>query len=398
MEQAPSITCGAYGMGRVKTGIPCTPNTRHKPTTRSESGARSTIEDMVTPPPPEDKLDRILAAIESSRISMETKISSIAHDVNILRDDHRKLTEKVKQTEQSITTLKPQVTDNTTQMHDLLDRVRFLEGRAEDAEGRARRSNIRVVGLPEGAEGSNTVQFMEDWLRTFTPLEELSPFFSIERAHRVPSRRPAPGSPSRPLLAKLFHYRDRDAILRAARAKGNLEVEGNHIMIFPDYTLAVQHQRSTFQAVKKRLRDLGLKYSLLFPAKLRVVFNGKAQFFDDPAAAWSWMEERVEGTNPASQNDKDWKPVKNNRKKQLHNTIKTNRQTPMQQPNLEQIIRERKRVLETAASLLQAEQPMISTESITDPSSDPESTYTTESRLEEDDPPKITPQMSHDLG
>ena len=385
-------------MGRTKTLIPFTPVARHKPNTRSELGAPTTADDMVTLPPPEDKLDKILAAIESSRISMETKISSIAHDVNILREDHRKLTDRVKQTEQSITTLRPQVTDSTTQTNDLLDRVRFLEGRAEDAEGRARRSNIRVVGLPEGAEGKNAVQFMEHWLRTFIPMEEISPFFSIERAHRVPSRRPAPGSPPRPLLAKLFHYRDRDAVLRAARVRGDLEFEGNRIMIFPDYTLAVQHQRSTFQAVKKRLRDLGLKYSLLFPAKLRVVFNGKTQFFDEPAAAWSWMEERVEGSSPASQSDKNWKPVKNNRKKQPHNTHKTNQQTPTQQPDLEQIIRERKRALETAASLLRAEQTSTSPENTIEPSSDHESTCTTESRLEEDVPPRITPQMSHDLG
>ena len=353
---------------------------------------------MDTLPPPEDKLDRILAAIESSRISMESKISSVAHDVNILRDDHRKLTEKVKQTEQSISILRPEVTDNTTQTHDLLDRVRFLEGRAEDAEGRARRSNIRVVGMPEGAEGKDAIQFMENWLKTFTPMDETSPFFSIERAHRVPSRRLAPGSPPRPLLAKLFHYRDRDAVLRAARAAGNLELEGSRIMIFPDYTLAVQHQRSTFQAIKKKLRDLGLKYSLLFPAKLRVVFNGKTHFLDTPAAAWSWVEERVEGSAPASQNDRNRKPTKNSRKKQLHNTHKTAQQAPTQQPDLEQIIQDRKRALEAAASLQQTQQSPISPENTTDPSSDHESIYTTESRLEDDGPPRITPQMSHELG
>ena len=74
-------------------------------------------------------------------------------------------------------------------------------------------------------------------------------------------------------------------------------------MIFPDYTAAVQQQRSSFTAVKRKLRELKLKYALLFPDKLRVEAFEKIFFFDNPKEAWDWAEKseddpeaaRVEG-------------------------------------------------------------------------------------------------------
>ena len=101
-----------------------------------------------------------------------------------------------------------------------------------------------------------------------------------------------------------------------------------------DYTLAVQHQRSTFLLIKNILRELGLKYSLLFPARLRVVQNGKVHFFDAPADAWTWIEERVEGVGPIAQLDKDWKPVMNKCRKQRRGGHNVCRSIITQPPDL----------------------------------------------------------------
>ena len=46
----------------------------------------------------------------------------------------------------------------------------------------------------------------------------------------------------------------------------------------------------SFMPVKKLLHDLGLSYSLLFPARLRVQSDDKVHFFADPAAEWDWLE------------------------------------------------------------------------------------------------------------
>lgn len=51
--------------------------------------------------------------------------------------------------------------------------MKALESWAEDSGNRSRRNNLKVVGLPEGAEGQDTVAFTEHMLRTLLP--EASP-------------------------------------------------------------------------------------------------------------------------------------------------------------------------------------------------------------------------------
>lgn len=45
------------------------------------------------------KLDQVLAAIELSRVSMEERLGSITTDISLLRDDQRKLADRVKEGE-----------------------------------------------------------------------------------------------------------------------------------------------------------------------------------------------------------------------------------------------------------------------------------------------------------
>ena len=54
----------------------------------------------------------------------------------------------------------------------------------EDLEGRDRRSNIRVIGLPEGSEDLNMVNYLENWLRGEVAKDGMSPFFALDRAHK----------------------------------------------------------------------------------------------------------------------------------------------------------------------------------------------------------------------
>ncbi|KAJ1156020.1 hypothetical protein NDU88_008745 [Pleurodeles waltl] len=58
--------------------------------------------------------------------------------------------------------------------------TRKLEARVEDAEDRARRCNLRVVGFPKGVEGANVEAFLEDWIRKSLPAALLLAVFVRE--------------------------------------------------------------------------------------------------------------------------------------------------------------------------------------------------------------------------
>lgn len=159
-----------------------------------------------------------------------------------------------------------------------------------------RRNNVRAIGIPERVEGKNPVAFIESWLLTIFGKESFTPMFSVERAHRVPMSPLPPGYPPRTFLFKMLNYKDRDVILsKAWKFNGELAMDNTKISLFPDYSAEVQKLRAKFTDVKHRLNSLNLQYAMLFPAKLRVVANGEAHFFEKPSAATQWIDREERG-------------------------------------------------------------------------------------------------------
>lgn len=131
---------------------------------------------------------------------------------------------------------------------------------------------------------------MEQLLPSLLPKARFSPHFYIERTHRILATRRPQGAPPRTFIFKLLHYRDRDTVLYAACLQGELKFENTGLLIFPDYSMETQHQRKSFDQVRAMLRKKGIKYSMLFPAKLRVQDGERVQFFTSPRDAAAWAE------------------------------------------------------------------------------------------------------------
>ncbi|KAJ1130649.1 hypothetical protein NDU88_009000 [Pleurodeles waltl] len=92
----------------------------------------------------------ILATIQGSRVALEGKIETeVAVEVNLLRADLRKVSDKVKVAEGSIMELQTEVGTLPKQMVQASSTVGRLEARLEDAEGRSQQNNIRLLGFPE---------------------------------------------------------------------------------------------------------------------------------------------------------------------------------------------------------------------------------------------------------
>lgn len=240
--------------------------------------------------PGETDFAALMAAITSCQTALTTKIDYVQSDIGLIRRDLDSFRARITTVEQRVSDVEDRQRDQGADIHTLKVKVRHLEAKAEDMENRNRRNNLRILGLPEGEEGNNPVSFTEALLAKLLPQAQFSPFFSVERAHRMPPVRGPPGAPPRTFIFKLLHFKDRDAVLRAARAQGELLYDNTKLMIFPDYSVETQRQRKSFDTVRAKLRDCGLKYSMLFPARLRVQDGGSVKFFTSPAEAMAWIE------------------------------------------------------------------------------------------------------------
>ncbi|KAJ1178088.1 hypothetical protein NDU88_003336 [Pleurodeles waltl] len=106
----------------------------------------------------------ILAAIQESKTALENQIATLAGEVGLLRDDHNKLKDRVKATEEMMNEATPQVKTLTQTMARMDADQKTLAMKVEDAESRSLRHNVRLVGVPEKAEGPSLELFKETWL------------------------------------------------------------------------------------------------------------------------------------------------------------------------------------------------------------------------------------------
>lgn len=190
--------------------------------------------------------------------------------------------------EKSVSLHSDDVTTLQRQVARLNSEVEKLTGKCEDLEGRCRRHNIRIIGIPEGAEGSRPRDFIAGLLQDVLSLDE-KPL--IDRVHRTLRRRPDPQEPPRPFVLRLHYYHVLEDILRKSAAAKQLYYRGKRIQIFPDYPPAVAKRRALFNRARELLRDKpGVRYGLLYPARLLVTHNGTQTSFMDPKKAEEYAE------------------------------------------------------------------------------------------------------------
>lgn len=202
-----------------------------------------------------------LKEIEERTTAVETRISATEHTAD--------------SAEKRITLLESQIQAITEHIDDL--------------ENRGRRKNIRIIGLPEEAEGSNPVSFFGSWIPKLLGLEAKAGRIKIERAHRTLAPKPGPNQRPRPVLIRFHNFVDKQRVLDAARRRGTVKFQDSTIMFFQDLSAAVVRKRKGFDEVKKRLRDIGAKYMMLYPASLKIIHHGEARSFDSPEKAMAFI-------------------------------------------------------------------------------------------------------------
>ncbi|XP_060706777.1 uncharacterized protein LOC132832698 isoform X2 [Hemiscyllium ocellatum] len=176
---------------------------------------------------------------------LEKRTNEVEHRVTVVEADARSFKEEIQ-------ALKTQVCN----LHDQVD----------DLANRGRRKNIWIIGLPEDKEGERPAEFVEDWLQKFLDLETGMRGLKIEKAHRVAARRSGLGQHPRPFLVRFHHYRDKVTVMEASRLQGKdskgLIYEGSEIMFFQGFSVAVIQKQKSYDGVKRRLKELGIQYSL----------------------------------------------------------------------------------------------------------------------------------------
>ncbi len=223
--------------------------------------------------------------------TLQAVLNNIHGSLSTLNDHVTELEHRVGSTEDSITELTKRV--ETSEKENA-----YLKEKADDAENRSRSSNLRFINIPERREGKDMIGVINDLIPLLLGEENFPTAPVIERAHRSPTFTTGNRSSPRPILVKFLHFQDKLKILRLARERGDLTYMGARVHVFPDFSTALVHKRHQFDSVRKKLLAADVRYSLLYPCKLRVMVEGKPKLSRSPEEAETLLHDLSRSSSP----------------------------------------------------------------------------------------------------
>ncbi|KAL7849511.1 hypothetical protein SRHO_G00211340 [Serrasalmus rhombeus] len=216
-------------------------------------------------------LEKALAPISASLSSIRQLADSQNQRLTDLESALSSYSDRIVSMEESLSQLQ-------TENKRLIDKV-------DDLENRSRRSNMRIIGLPEGVEGSDARGFVADLLPKILGQECVPTPPVLDRAHRI-GRSDDARSKSRAMIVRFHYFQDKEKVLRRSRELADqLTFQGRKISFFSDFSTHIIQKRAGFKQVKSRLYERGLKFGVQYPARLWVLLDNKRHFFDKPQEA-----------------------------------------------------------------------------------------------------------------
>lgn len=170
-----------------------------------------------------------------------------------------------------------------------------LQDKVDDLENRSRRSNLRIINVPEGCEkGRDPAKFVAELLMEVTGSAVFSSPPEIERAHRVLRRSEDSDNIVKPraFIVKFLRFQEKEKLLRWARNNGITYREAE-LRIYPDMSAELAKRRASFNGIKSSLYRKGVKFQLRHPARLYVFFQAQDYYFDSPQDAKAFYDQHI---------------------------------------------------------------------------------------------------------
>ncbi|KAK6490190.1 hypothetical protein HHUSO_G4660 [Huso huso] len=218
--------------------------------------------------------------------------SAIKKSVGEVQSAITVLTDRVGEAEGRIVKMEERTDSFAEALQTTLRQLEAVKERVEDLDNRGRRNNLRILAIPEDAEGNNMIQFLQNEIPKMLKHAFEGPL-EIERAHRALAPKPREGQRPRAIILKLLMFQIKEEIIRRAREMRYLAWHESSIMIFPDYLKILVDKRRAFASVKKDLHTQGIKFSLRYPAILVIYLNGASHSFATPEEASDFVKRRT---------------------------------------------------------------------------------------------------------
>lgn len=221
----------------------------------------------------------ILGAIRSLQNDFSKKFDDVLLAISGFKGDLQIQANRINEAEDRIGRAEDSITSMHSAIKKLQEKCDILETKVDDQENRGRRNNLRLIGLPEKAEGQDMCTFLEGWLPRALGTDTFPSPLVIERAHRIGRHNVGQDSKPRAVIMRFLNFREKENAMRAARRQRTVKFENHNVRFYPDLSAEIHRQRKPFDAVKVQLQSMGLRYGMFYPADLVITHNGQRHSF-----------------------------------------------------------------------------------------------------------------------
>ncbi len=249
---------------------------------------QSTLDSIVTSAV-RDAVDSVL--IPALR-KLSEDIQATNNSVKELREEFEAMAATAKQTRDRADSVQATTRADRSAVTDLRNQLERLTEKMTDMEDKSRRNNIRLVGLPEGMEGSDVAGFLRINLSKWIPSLK-GRNIEIDRAHRVYDGRKNSDRP-RTLIFRVLRWHDRLEILKGARQAYPVKCTQDNVtlLFFPDFSPVTAAKRKSLVPVLRSMTALGLQPFLAYPAVIKLRHEGEQRCFNSIRKAEDFVGSR----------------------------------------------------------------------------------------------------------
>ena len=198
--------------------------------------------------------------IEEEVKAMQSEIKKNIQETNSEGKETRTQINDLGQKEEIIT--QPEQNEET--------RIQKNEEKLRNLWDNFKRSNMQIVGLPEGEEQEQeTENLFEQIMKKNLPnLAKEIDFQEVQEAQRIPRKLGPRKHTPRHIIITLLNIKDKERILKAAREKEAVTYKGVPIRLSADFSKETLQARRGWKEVFEVMKGKDLHPRLLSPAKL----------------------------------------------------------------------------------------------------------------------------------
>ena len=189
---------------------------------------------------------------------------------------------RIQEAEERISEVEDRLEEITDAEQKREERLKKNEESLRELCNNIKRTNIRMIGVPEGEEREKGTEkiFQEIIAENFPNMGKES-LTQIQEAQQVPYKINPRRNTPRHILIKLTKIKDKEKILKAAREKKQATYKGNPIRLSADFSVETLQARSEWHDIIKVMKGKKLQPRLLYPARLSFRFEGEIKTFTD---------------------------------------------------------------------------------------------------------------------